>query len=389
MDPGNWATDLAAGSRFGYQLLSVILLSNLVAMILQSLAAKLGIVTGMDLAQACQARYSQPVRKALWLLCEIAIIACDIAEVLGTAVALRLLLRVPLQIGVGCTALNVFIIMALERRGFRKLEALIFGLMIVVGLCLAAELVLSRPDFAAVFTGFAPTAQLIADPARLYVAIGIVGATVMPHNLYLHSSIVQTRAYKRNAVGRREAIRFASIDSVVALSLALMINASILVLAASTFHVHGQNVAEISDAYRLLSPMLGVGFASILFGVALLASGQNATITGSMAGQIVMEGFTQLRLPLWKRRLISRGVAIVPAALITSLYGSHGVSTLLILSQVVLSIQLPFAAVPLVRMCNDRRLMGEFVNGLSIRLVVWTAVALIVTLNLKLVWDLL
>lgn len=390
MDPGNWATDLAAGSAFGYQLLFVILLSNVIAMFLQSLAAKLGIVTGMDLAQACRARYSPPARLVLWILCEIAIIACDVAEVLGTAVALQLLFGVPLQYGVCFAALNVFVVMALEQRGFRKLEAFIVSLMIVVGICMGVELILSQPNVPDVLGGFIPSARIVTDPAMLYVAIGIVGATVMPHNLYLHSSIVQTRAYRRDAVGRREAIRFATVDSVVALSLALLINASILILAASTFHVRGQHeVAELSQAYHLLSPMLGVGFASALFGVALLASGQNATITGSMAGQIVMEGFTRLRLPLWKRRLIARGVAIVPAALIASYYGSQGVGTLLILSQVVLSIQLPFAAIPLVRMCDDRKLMGEFANGPRLKIVVWSCVAVIVALNLKLVWDLL
>jgi manganese transport protein len=390
MDPGNWATDLAAGSAFGYQLLFVILLSNIIAMVLQALSAKLGIVTGMDLAQACRERYSPSVRIALWILCEVAIIACDLAEVLGTAVALQLLFGVPLPAGVCLTAFNVFAVMALERHGFRKLEAFIVSLMLIVGVCLGAELALSQPSLPAVVMGLIPSTRLVTDPAMLYVAIGIVGATVMPHNLYLHSSIVQTRRYARDVGGRREAIRFASVDSAIALTLALFINAAILILAASTFHVRGQNdVAEISAAYRLLTPTLGVGLASILFGVALLASGQNATITGSMAGQIVMEGFTALRLPLWKRRLIARGVALVPAAAIASLYGNHGVGALLIFSQVVLSIQLPFAAIPLVRMCYDRALMGEFVNGPWTKVVVWSCVSVIVTLNLKLVYDLL
>jgi manganese transport protein len=286
-------------------------------------------------------------------------------------------------------ALNVFVVMALEHRGFRKLEAFIVALMMIVGVCLAIELVLSQPSVPAILRGLVPTTQLVTDPAMLYVAIGIVGATVMPHNLYLHSSIVQTRDYARTPSGKREAIRFASFDSTIALSLALLINASILILAASTFHVRGQHdVAEITDAYYLLAPTLGVSFASVLFGVALLASGQNATITGSMAGQIVMEGFTRIRLPLWQRRIVSRSIALVPAAIIAALYGSTGVSTLLILSQVVLSIQLPFAAIPLVRMCNDRRLMGEFVNGPWMRALVWLCVSLIVVLNLKLVFDL-
>lgn len=388
MDPGNWATDIAAGSAFGYRLLFVVLLSSCIAMILQGLAAKLGIVTGMDLAQACRDRYSPPVRWALWILCEIAIIACDLAELLGTAIALQLLVGLPLGIGVFIAAMNVFAVMALERRGFRKIEALIVSLMLIVALCLGCELILSRPDMLAVGRGLLPDPAIVGDPSMLYLAIGIVGATIMPHNLYLHSSIVQTRRYDRNLVGKREAIRFASIDSAIALALAFVVNAAILILAASAFHVRGQNgVTEISEAYRLLAPTLGMGFAGVLFGVALLAAGQNATVTGSMAGQIVMEGFTRIRMPLWKRRIVTRSVALIPAAIIASVYGNHGASALLVLSQVILSIQLPFAAIPLVRMCEDKRLMGDFASGPLTRVIVWTCVTFIVALNIKLVFD--
>jgi manganese transport protein len=390
MDPGNWATDIAAGSAFGYRLLFVVFLSSCIAMILQALAARLGIVTGMDLAQACRARYAPPVRVALWMLCEIAIIACDLAELLGTAIALQLLIGLPLGVGVCVAALNVFAVMALERRGFRKIEALIVSLMLIVALCLGCELILSRPDLAAIGHGLLPDSGIVQDPRMLYLAIGIVGATIMPHNLYLHSAIVQTRRYDRSLRGKREAVRFASIDSAIALAFAFVINAAILILAASAFHIRGQSgVTELSEAYRLLEPMLGVGFASVLFGVALLAAGQNATITGSMAGQIVMEGFTRLRKPLWKRRILTRGVALVPAAVIASLYGNQGASALLILSQVVLSIQLPFAAVPLVRMCEDRALMGEFASGPWMRVIVWMCVTFILALNIKLVADFL
>jgi manganese transport protein len=388
MDPGNWATDIAAGSAFGYRLLFVVFLSSCIAMVLQALAARLGIVTGMDLAQACRARYSPPVRVALWLLCEIAIIACDLAELLGTAIALQLLVGLPLGVGVCVAALNVFAVMALEQRGFRKVEALIVSLMLVVALCLGFELILSQPDLSAIGRGLLPDREVAADPKMLYLAIGIVGATIMPHNLYLHSAIVQTRRYDRDLGGKREAVRFASIDSAIALTFAFVINAAILILAASAFHVRGEsNVTEISQAYRLLAPMLGAGLASVMFGIALLAAGQNATITGSMAGQIVMEGFTRLRMPLWKRRILTRAVALVPAAIVASLYGGHGASALLILSQVVLSIQLPFAAIPLVRMCEDRALMGEFASGPWMRMIVWSCVAFVVTLNIKLVLD--
>jgi manganese transport protein len=382
MDPGNWATGLAGGSAFGYSLLSVILLSNLMAMLLQSLSAKLGIVTGMDLAQACRARYSLAPRIGLWLLCELAIIACDLAEVIGTAVALKLLFGLPLVGGIVVTSLDVFLILMLQRHGFRQLEAFIVALLIVIALCFAVELLWAQPSIGAIGAGLLPSPQIITNPAMLYVAIGILGATVMPHNLYLHSSIVQTRAFDRSDHGKREAIRLATIDSTVALSLALFVNAAILILAAAAFHGSGQTkVAEISDAYALLAPALGVGLASTLFAVALLASGQNATITGTLAGQIVMEGFLDLRLPQWLRRMITRGLAIVPAAAVAGVYGDSGVAKLLVLSQVVLSLQLPFAVVPLVRFTGDRALMGRFANGRLIRTGALLVTAIVITLN--------
>ncbi len=388
MDPGNWATDLAGGSAFGYTLLSVILLSNMMAMVLQSLSAKLGIVTGLDLAQACRDRYSPPIRFALWVLCEFAIIACDLAEVIGTAIALQLLFGIPLVWGVCLTGLDVFLILLLQQYGFRKLEAFIVALLIIIAGCFAFELFFSQPSLAAIAGGLVPTPEIITNSAMLYIAIGILGATVMPHNLYLHSSIVQTRAYDQDEAGKRQAIRFATIDSTVALTLALFINASILILAASAFHSVGRtDVAEIQDAYQLLTPMLGVGVASTLFAVALLASGQNSTITATLAGQIVMEGFLNLRLPAWARRLITRGIAIVPAVIVASLYGTSGTAKLLILSQVVLSLQLPFAVVPLVQFTSDRKLMGRFVNPVWMKGLAWLISAVIIGLNLKLLFG--
>lgn len=388
MDPGNWATDLAGGSAFGYTLLSVILLSSIMAMILQSLAAKLGIVTGMDLAQACRAEYSPPVRAVLWVLCELAIIACDLAEVVGTAIALQLLFDIPLVWGVCLTAADVLLILFLQQRGFRQLEAFIIALLIVIAGCFAVELLLSQPDIAAIGAGLVPRAQVVTNPAMLYIAIGIIGATVMPHNLYLHSSIVQTRSFDRSEAGKREAVTFATIDSTIALMLAMFVNGAILILAASTFHVAGMTgVAEIQDAHRLLAPVLGAGIASTLFAVALLASGQNSTITATLAGQIVMEGFVNLRVPAWARRLVTRMLAIVPAVIVAALYGSEGTTRLLVLSQVVLSLQLPFAVVPLVKFTSDRRLMGRFVNPRWLKLVAWTISAVIISLNLKLLLD--
>jgi manganese transport protein len=388
MDPGNWATDLAGGSAFGYTLLSVILLSNIMAMVLQALAAKLGIVTGLDLAQACRAHYSAPVRMALWVLCELAIIACDLAEVIGTAIALQLLFGIPLVAGVCLTALDVLLILLLQQRGFRKLEAFVVALLIIIAGCFAVELALSQPAIADIARGFIPRAEVVTNPAMLYIAIGIIGATVMPHNLYLHSSIVQTRRYERDDRGKREAIKFATLDSTIALGLALFINASILILAAATFHQAGRtDVAEIQDAHALLAPMLGVGAASTLFAIALLASGQNSTITATLAGQIVMEGFLNIRLPAWLRRLVTRLIAIVPAVAVASLYGESGTAKLLVLSQVVLSLQLPFAVVPLVQFTSNRAMMGGFANPAWLKLAAWVISAVIISLNLKLLFN--
>jgi manganese transport protein len=387
MDPGNWATDLAGGSAFGYALLSVILLSNLMAMLLQALSARLGIAAGMDLAQACRERYPRPVALALWVLCEIAIIACDLAEVLGTAIALKLLFGLPLTYGVVVTALDVFLILALQRFGFRKLEAFIIALLVIIAGCFAFELILSQPSMPDVLRGLVPTPEIVTDPAKLYIAIGILGATVMPHNLYLHSSIVQTRAFDLDDAGKANAIRWATVDSTVALGLAFFINAAILILAASTFHVAGQtDVAEIEDAYKLLAPALGTGLASILFGVALLASGQNSTVTGTLAGQIVMEGFLRLKLPFWLRRVVTRGLAIIPAVVVVGAVGDRGATQLLILSQVVLSLQLPFAIVPLVQFTSDRTVMGRFASPRWLLAVACLVAAVIISLN---VWLLM
>ncbi|HTH45984.1 MAG TPA: Nramp family divalent metal transporter [Candidatus Limnocylindria bacterium] len=387
MDPGNWATDLAGGSQFGYSLLSVILISNLMAILLQALCAKLGIVTGRDLAQACRDHYSKPVTVVLWLLCEVAICACDLAEVIGSAIALNLLFKIPLVWGVCLTALDVLAVMYLQNRGFRYIEALVVTLILTIGGCFLAEIIFSRPDVIAVLGGFVPKFEVIRNPAMLYVAIGILGATVMPHNLYLHSSIVQTRKYEPTSEGRREAIKFATIDSTLALMFALFINAAILIVAAATFHGTEHNVAEIQDAHKLLSPMLGVGLASTLFAVALLASGQNSTLTGTLAGQIVMEGFLNLRLRPWLRRLITRLLAIVPAVIVTVLYGEKGTNDLLVFSQVVLSLQLSFAVIPLIIFTSSRKKMGEFVNPMWIKVLAWLTAAIIVSLNVKYLFD--
>jgi manganese transport protein len=388
MDPGNWATDLAGGSRFGYTLLSVILLSNLMAILLQALCAKLGIVTGRDLAQACRDHYSKPVAIGLWVLCELAICACDLAEVIGSAIALKLLFNIPLVWGICITALDVLVVMYLQNKGFRYLEALVIALILTIGGCFLAEIIFSRPEIAAVLKGFIPNPEIIRDPKMLYIAIGILGATVMPHNLYLHSSIVQTRKYEQNASGKAEAIKFATLDSTTALMFALFINAAILIVAGATFHTRGQHeVAEIQDAHKLLSPMLGVGLASTLFALALLASGQNSTLTGTLAGQIVMEGFLNIRLRPWLRRLITRLVAIVPAVICAIYYGESGTANLLIFSQVVLSLQLSFAVVPLIQFTSDRRKMGEFVNRGWLKFLAWTVAVIIIALNAKLLFD--
>jgi manganese transport protein len=382
MDPGNWATDLAGGARFGYTLLSVILLSNLMAILLQALALKLGIVTGRDLAQACRDHYSRPVSFALWVLCEIAIAACDLAEVLGSAIALNLLFGIPLIWGVCLTALDVLLILVLQNRGFRWLEAFVVALVATIAVCFGAELLMARPDFAAVAGGLVPTSRIVTDPAMLYIAIGILGATVMPHNLYLHSAIVQTRRIGESQDNKRQAIKYATVDSTVALLFAFFINAAILILAAAAFHQSGhQDVAEIGDAYRLLTPLLGSAAASTLFALALLASGQNSSVTGSLAGQIVMEGFLDIRLPPWLRRLITRLIAIVPAIIVTALYGVRGTGVLLILSQVILSLQLSFAVVPLVLFTGQKSKMGEFANGRVLSATAWVTAVVIALLN--------
>ncbi|MBI3414738.1 MAG: Nramp family divalent metal transporter [Verrucomicrobia bacterium] len=388
MDPGNWATDLAGGSAFGYQLLSVVLLSNLMAILLQSLCARLGIVTGRDLAQACRDHYSPTIVFVLWLLCEVAICACDLAEVIGSAIALNLLFKIPLLAGVCLTALDVLAILYLQNKGFRFIEALVVTLILTIGGCFALEVLFSKPDFQAVLAGFVPSPAIIMNKDMLYVAIGILGATVMPHNLYLHSSIVQTRKYEQNTDGKAEAIKFATIDSTVALMFALFINAAILIVAAATFHRAGQHdVAEIQDAHKLLSPMLGVPVASTIFALALLASGQNSTLTGTLAGQIVMEGFLNIRLRPWLRRLLTRLLAIVPAIICTALYGESGTAKLLVLSQVVLSLQLSFAVVPLVIFTSDRRKMGDFVSSAWLQFLAWSTAFIIAVLNLKLLAD--
>ncbi|HSA57821.1 MAG TPA: Nramp family divalent metal transporter [Gemmatimonadaceae bacterium] len=382
MDPGNWATDLAGGSRFGYTLLSVILISNLMAVMLQGLASKLGIVTGRDLAQACRDHYSTPVNFALWVLCEIAIAACDLAEVIGTAIALNLLFGIPLAWGVAITAVDVLLVLYLQNKGFRLLEALVITLVAVVGACFLFEIIISRPEFGAIARGFIPRPEIIYNREMLYIAIGILGATVMPHNLYLHSSIVQTRKYEETVAGKKEAVRYAFIDSTIALSFALFINAAILIVAAATFFRTGNTqVAEIQDAYNLLTPLLGVGAASVVFALALLASGQNSTITGTLAGQIVMEGFLNIRLRPWLRRLITRAIAIVPAAITAILYGESGTAQLLILSQVILSMQLSFAVFPLVMFTSDKAKMGRFVNPTWLKILAYLVAAVIASFN--------
>lgn len=388
MDPGNWATDLAGGAQFGYTLLSVIMISNLMAILLQHLCVKLGIATGRDLAQACRDHYSRPTVWFLWILCELAIAACDLAEVVGSAIALQLLFGIPLVWGCIITAVDVMIVLLLQQRGFRYLEAVVITLIATIGTCFAVELFLAKPDVGGVLAGFVPRPEIFKNHEMLYVAIGILGATVMPHNLYLHSSIVQTRKYEQTAPGKREAIKFATIDSTVALMFALFINGAILVLAAAAFHKSGhENVAAIQDAYHLLDGLLGVGFAGILFAVALLASGQNSTLTGTLAGQIVMEGFVNIRLRPWLRRLITRAIAIIPAVIVIGVYGESKTTELLVASQVCLSMQLGFACWPLMRFTGEKAKMGEFVNPWWIRLLGWTITLVIIALNIKLLLD--
>ncbi|HEY4300906.1 MAG TPA: Nramp family divalent metal transporter [Candidatus Didemnitutus sp.] len=388
MDPGNWATDLAGGAQFGYSLLSVIVISNFMAILLQHLSLKLGIATGRDLAQACRDHYSRPTVWFLWILCELAIAACDLAEVVGSAIALQLLFHIPLVWGCVITAVDVMFVLLLQHRGFRYLEAVVITLIVTIGTCFAVELALARPDFAGVAAGFLPSTQILRQPQMLYLAIGILGATVMPHNLYLHSSIVQTRKYEQHPAGKREAIKFATIDSTFALMFALFINAAILVLAGAAFHTTGhRDVAAIQDAYHLLDGIFGVTFASVLFALALLASGQNSTLTGTLAGQIVMEGFINVRLQPWLRRLITRAVAIIPAVVVIGLFGESKTTELLVASQVCLSLQLGFACWPLMRFTGERAKMGEFANPSWIKWLGWAVTLAIIGLNLKLLLD--
>jgi manganese transport protein len=389
MDPGNWATDIAGGSRFGYLLLSVIIASNLMAMVLQSLSARLGIVTGLDLAEACRAHYSRRTTILLWLLCETAIIACELAEVIGTAIALQLLFGLPLPLGVLASLATLPIVTVFERKGAGRLELYIIALMTIVATCLGVEVILAQPEWGSVLTGMIPDAATTRDPGAIYLAAGILGATVMPHNLYLHSSLTKAKASSAEPAAKRDAIRLSSVDSAIALTLAMFVNAAILVVAAATFHAGGRtDVVDIGHAYRLLEPMLGVGVASLLFGVALLASGQNATITGALAGQVVMEGFLGLRLSPAKRRLLTRGIAVIPAAAVTIGWGQDGTTHLLILSQVVLSLQLPFAIVPLIHFTADRRRMGALAAPLWLTGAACASAAIIIMLNAVLLMGL-
>ena len=390
MDPGNWATDIAGGSKFGYTLLWVIMLSNLMAILLQALSARLGIVTGRDLAQACRDAYPRSIGVMLWLACEAAIIACDLAEIIGTAIALKLLFGIPLIGGSLITGLDAFLLLLLMNKGFRFLEAFIIALLIVIATCFLVQIVLAAPLVAGVLGGFLPSTEIMTNPDMLYIAIGIIGATVMPHNLYLHSSIVQTRQFDRDNSGRRHAVKWATIDSTIALMLALFINAAILIVAAAVFHANGKtDVAEIEDAYSLLSPLLGTGIASILFAIALLASGLNSTVTATLAGQIVMEGFLRIRIPHWARRLLTRAIAIVPVVVVTAIYGEQGTAKLLVFSQVALSMQLPFAVIPLVQFVSDRKKMGGFAISRPIAIVSWIVAGIILILNFELLFDVL
>lgn len=388
MDPGNWATDIAGGAQFGYTLLSVILISNLFAIVLQHLSVKLGIVAERDLAQACKDHFHPSVNFILWIFCEIAIAACDLAEVIGSAIALNLLFGIPLSVGVVITVIDVFLILFLQSRGFRYIESIVGGLIFVIFASFLYEIFLSKPDIFPLLEGLIPKKEIITNPSMLYIAIGILGATVMPHNLYLHSSIVQTRDYPRTTEGKKEALKFASLDSSLSLMLAFFINAAILIISAATFHTSGnKDVADINDAYKLLSPLLGTTLASIFFGVALLASGQNSTVTGTLAGQIVMEGFLNIRLKPWVRRLITRLIAIIPALIISILYGERGTADLLVFSQVILSMQLSFAVVPLVMFTGNKTKMGQFVNKPWLKVLAWTISGIIIVLNLYLLKE--
>jgi len=388
MDPGNWATSLAGGSKFGYALLTVALMSNIMAIVLQSLCARLAVATGRDLAQACRDAFPRPVAIVLWFLAEVAIIATDIAEVIGTAIGLNLIFGIPLEIGVVITALDVFLILYLQKLGFRWVEALVIALLAVIAACFAVQIVLADPDWGQVLLGFAPTTEIVTNPEMLYLALGILGATVMPHNLYLHSGIVQTRAYGETLPEKREALKFATIDSTVALMFALLVNSSILILAAAAFHTTGRTeVTELGEAHNLLAPLLGLAVAPTLFGIALLCCGVNSTVTATLAGQIVMEGFLHIRLAPWLRRLITRAIAIVPAAGVTIWFGDGGTARLLILTQVVLSLQLSFAVFPLVMFTSDAKKMGDLKAPLWLTAVAWVIAVLIAVLNVKLLAD--
>jgi manganese transport protein len=387
MDPGNWATSIAGGAQFGYTLLSVIFISNLFAILLQYLALKLGIATERDLAQACRDHYHPVTSFCLWVLCEIAIAACDLAEVIGSAIALNLLFGLPLVWGVALTSLDVLVILFFQYKGFRYIESVVAALILVIIGAFAFEMIVSHPKIFPVLIGLLPSPEIVTNPSMLYIAIGILGATVMPHNLYLHSGIVQTRNYPRTEEGKKVAIKFAGIDSTVALMFAFFINGAILIVAAASFHTSGHsNVADIMDAHKLLAPLLGTTLASTLFAIALLASGQNSTLTGTLAGQIVMEGFLSIRLKPWLRRLITRMIAVVPALIVTVLYGEKGTANLLILSQVILSMQLSFAVIPLVLFTNDKNKMGPFVNRSSLKIIAWGVSGIILSLNVYLLW---
>jgi len=388
MDPGNWATDIAGGSQYGYTLLSVIFISNLFAIVLQYISLKLGIATERDLAQACRDHYHPTINFILWILCEIAIAACDLAEVIGSALALNLLFHIPLTWGVLLTALDVLLILFFQYKGFRFIESVVASLILVLFLCFTYEIVLSKPDLFPMLKGLLPQKEIVTDPSMLYIAIGILGATVMPHNLYLHSSIVQTRNYPRTEEGKRKAIKYATIDSTVALLFAFFINAAILIVASASFHTSGHTeVADITDAHRLLTPLLGSSLASVVFAIALLASGQNSTLTGTLAGQVVMEGFLNIRLKPWLRRLITRLIAILPAFIITFIYGEKGTANLLVLSQVILSMQLSFAVIPLILFTNNKSKMGIFANTTFLKVVIWIVAVIILVLNIYLLYD--
>ena len=385
VDPGNWATSIAGGARFGYTLLIVILLSNLIAMLLQALSSKLGIVTGRDLAQATRDATGKKTAFFLWILTELAIIATDLAEVIGSAIALNLLFGIPLLLGISITTLDVLLLLYLQKKSFRIIESIVIVLMVTIFVVFAFEVIVSKPEISALFGGFVPKPEIVTNPQMLFISLGILGATVMPHNLYLHSSIVQTRQYKRTTEGKREAIKFSLIDSTFSLTVAFLINSAILILGAAAFYGTNLDVSEIEAAYELLSPTLGVGIASTLFAVALLASGQNATITGTISGQIVMEGFIHLRISPWLRRLITRLLAVVPAFIVTWLAGSKGTGELLLWSQVVLSLALPFAVIPLVLFTSDKKKMGEFANKMPVKILAWICTGLIVVLNIFLI----